>query len=195
MAITRRELLKVGGRSLAVLGATRMNRYGTMNALAQNSSGYRALVCIFLFGGNDGNNLIIPMESSAFQEYQTARRVLALEQGVLKTITTSAGATFGLHPQLTKLQQLFEQKKVAVVANVGMLVRPITRDQYLQHTVPVPANLYSHTDQQLQWQSSIASGSSSTGWGGRAACRTAHRAAHPTPSAICPSDESLPPRS
>jgi uncharacterized protein (DUF1501 family) len=135
-----------------------------------NSSSYRALVCIFLFGGNDSNNTIIPMDDTNFQAYTSIRGSLALTTAELtSTVYSTANAPYAFHGKLPELASLFSSKELAVVANVGSLVQPLTRAQYQAAQTPLPMNLFSHSDQQLQWQSSIAQGNSPTGWAGRVA--------------------------
>jgi uncharacterized protein (DUF1501 family) len=141
-----------------------------INALAEAAApaDYKALVCIFLFGGNDSNNMVVPVDGYA--SYAAARGVLAIPPDDLLPIgVPSHGATFGLHPSLARLQTLWQVGHVAVVANVGPLVAPITRAEYQAKTVPRPYQLFSHSDQQNVWQSAYASGPASTGWGGRLA--------------------------
>jgi uncharacterized protein (DUF1501 family) len=139
-------------------------------ALAQSSSNYKALVCVFLFGGNDANNTIIPMDDSTFTAYTSARAGLALTTAELtSTVYSTSGAPYAFHKSFPDLANLFSSKELAVVANVGSLVQPVTRAQYQAARTPVPMNLFSHADQQNQWQSSIAQGGSTTGWAGRVA--------------------------
>jgi uncharacterized protein (DUF1501 family) len=143
-----------------------------MNAMAQSPANYKALVCIFMFGGNDGNNTVVPIAtaSQGYQNYLNVRQGLALAQGSLLPISAQGGlSTYGLHPKLVEIQQLYLQKKVAVMANVGMLVKPTSRAQYLGQAVQVPQNLFSHSDQQDQWQTSFPNSFSPTGWAGRTA--------------------------
>jgi len=168
--ISRRGFIRLGCCSVATMTAmAAMNRFGLMSALAQSTSDYKALVCIFLFGGNDTNNVIVPLDSR-YAEYQQVRGALALPESSLLPITTSQNVPYGLHPQLPEIQSLYNNKVAAVVANVGILIQPTTRNQYTQSSVPVPTSLFSHADQQLEWQSSIANSlDASTGWGGRTA--------------------------
>ena len=168
--ISRRGFIRLGCCSAATLSAlATMNRFGLMSALAQSAPGYQALVCVFLYGGNDSNNLIVPLDSR-YAQYQQIRGQLALAESSLLPVTTSANVPYGFHPGLAELQQLYNNKVAAVVANVGILVQPTTRDQYTQSSVPLPISLYSHADQQIQWQSAIANtGQATTGWGGRTA--------------------------
>lgn len=151
---SRREFLNL---CAAIAGAASLNG---------QVGGYRALVCVFQFGGNDGNNLIVPMAGGAFEAYRQGRGPLALAQRELLPIEAQSTA-YGLHPRLTGLRELYRQRRVAFAANVGMLVRPVTREQFRQSAVAVPRNLFSHSDQVHQWQSSNPAGASPTGWAGR----------------------------
>jgi len=142
-------------------------------AMAQTTvTDYKALVCVFLQGGNDSNNLVIPTLTSEYQSYAAIRSpVLAIPQSAALPIfpSTSDGHTFGLHPACGGLQTLFGEKKLALLFNVGTLVYPITRSQYLSQGVAVPPQLFSHADQVTQWQTSIPDQPPTTGWGGRCA--------------------------
>jgi len=185
MAHTRREFIRRTCCTAAALGvASSFSRFGLINALAQATSEYRALVCIFLFGGNDSNNMIVSLDSNVTTGYPNYLKIrgaltsggLALDQGSLLPITLRTpqakygnSTLFGLHPRLTDFQRLFQSNKLAFLANVGTLSAPITRAQYLAKSVAVPANLFSHSDQQQEWQTSQASGFSPTGWAGRMA--------------------------
>ena len=150
----------------ALLGAATLG--GT--AAAQTASGYKALVCIFMLGGNDGHNTVVPMSTAAYNAYRTIRGGLALPDGntQLSTVTTPAGVPYGLNSGLNAIAPLWAQGKLAVVANVGMLARPITRAQYLDGSVRVPSNLFSHSDQIQQMQTADPNGGGH-GWGGRSA--------------------------
>ena len=165
---SRREFLR-GCRNLALTGgAAGFTRLGRVSALAQSASTYRSLVCIFLFGGNDNNNTVTPITGTAFTDYQTARGSLALPQAQLRAIAATGGRSFGLHPRLAGVHSLYGQNKAAVLLNVGMLVRPITKTE-LQNGGAAPRNLYSHSDQTAQWQAANPNGPAGTGWAGRAA--------------------------
>jgi len=145
-------------------------RFGLLNALAQ-SADYKALVCIFLNGGNDSGNMIIPYDD--YSTYAAARESSGLaipQSSLLRTgVVPSVGTEFGFHPSLTGLHDLWGQGKLAVVCNVGTLVEPTYRDSYRNRTVRVPLNLFSHSDQINQWQTSVSDSASPSGWGGRAA--------------------------
>lgn len=166
---TRRELIRVGLRSVSGLAAaSTLARFGEMNAFAAGPN-YKALVCIFLAGGNDGHNTVIPIATPAqnYNNYAALRPTLALPQNQLLPIAAKSGAeTYGLHPRLTELAALYTQKKAAILANTGMLVQPTDRNSYLAKA-PVPSQLFSHSDQTTAWQTASPSGIASTGWGGK----------------------------
>lgn len=139
---------------------------------AATQSDYKALVCLFLAGGNDANNLVVPYDATTYATYAAGRGALALPQAnllPLATRTPGGGRTYALHPALTELKAMFDQGKVAVLANVGTLVYPTTKAQYNARSVPLPPSLFSHNDQQVEWQSSVPDRGFSTGWGGRVA--------------------------
>ena len=169
---SRRDLLKACCGGLAFGLASRLGRF---EALAQGLStppDYKALVAVFLFGGNDGNNLVIPNDDAGYAAYARARPALALPRGSLLPIQPSSGGrAYGLHPALPRLQALFAAKQAAILANVGTLVRPVTRDEALAGGAELPANLLSHEDQQLQWQTAQLTHAQESGWGGLAAGR------------------------
>jgi len=171
MAFSRRDFLKrYCCTAAAGFAAASFNRFGLVNALAQSAQDYKALVCVFLFGGNDSNNMVVPLSSTGYASYQQIRSVLALPQGSLLPITPpSIGSPFGFHPQLPEMQALFNQQKLAVLANVGTLVRPTTRAQFQQRQVTLPQNLFSHEDQQAQMQTASLTADGQTGWAGRTA--------------------------
>lgn len=140
---------------------------------------FKALVCLFLAGGNDANNLIVPTDNTTYAAYAAGRGALALPQSSLLGISpkTTDGRTWGLHPALGTnpdgspggLKGLFDQGKMAVLANVGTLSYPLTKEQYTSRADLRPRQLFSHNDQQVEWQSSLADKVSDTGWGGRLA--------------------------
>jgi len=164
---TRRGFIRIGA---ATVGTAALRPFGLIPALAQSGPDYRALVCVFLFGGNDSNNSVIPMDDASYKAYQSLRAGLALTGGELTpTVTSVSGAPYAFHAKLAEVAGLFSSKELAIVANVGSLVEPLTRDQYQRSQAAIPSNLFSHSDQQLQWQTSMAQGNSSTGWAGRAA--------------------------
>jgi uncharacterized protein (DUF1501 family) len=137
-------------------------------AVAPAASDYKALVCVFLFGGNDGNNVIVPITGNAYDNYASIRKQIALPAASLLPIAAGA-ESYGLHASLKELQALYTQNQLAFVVNVGNLVQPLTRSQYTANSAPMPSNLFSHSDQQLEWQTALPSENGSTGWGGRLA--------------------------
>lgn len=166
------------GRACSAVGATGMlsalAQLRMIGALAADSAptDYKALVCLFLYGGNDSNNLLVPTDNTGYQLYATDRTVLALPQSSLLPIspkTYSDGRSWGLHPSLVEVQQLFGQGSLALLANTGTLVQPVTLAQYNAGTVALPPQLFSHANQQVQWQSSVPDQPFTTGWGGRLA--------------------------
>ena len=134
---------------------------------------YKALVCLFLQGGNDANNVVIPISEPDYANYVADRGIIAIQPKSsilpITPATYSDGIDYGLHPNLTGVHQLFNQNKLAILANVGTLAAPITKQEYLNGSVGVPTQLFSHSDQSVQWQSSIADQPFTTGWGGRVA--------------------------
>jgi len=142
-----------------------------LSAAPLDTTDYKALICLFLFGGNDANNVIIPHDASGYASYSAARGTLAIPQASLLPLTlqNGDGRDFGFHPNLVELQALFNQGKLGLVANVGTLVAPVTRAQYLAGGAAVPPQLFSHADQSVQWQTSVPGVISKTGWGGRMA--------------------------
>ena len=177
MHVTRREFLLQSCQACAgyALGAAAfaagLDRFALINAFAQGPS-YRALVCVFLAGGNDGNNTVVPLGTTDYQAYATARSGsgLVIPSGDLLRIAAPSAGEFGLHPSLAGIRNLWADGQAAIVCNVGPLVQPMTRASYLSGA-PRPYQLFSHSDQIAQWQSAVADRVSPTGWGGRAADR------------------------
>jgi len=165
--LSRRNFIRAGA---ATVGTLALRPFGLLPAMAQSAPNYRALVCVFLFGGNDSNNTVIPMDDASFQAYTSIRGSLALTSSELTpTVLSVSNAPYAFHGKLAEVASMFSSKELAVVANAGSLVQPLTRTQYQAAQAPIPLNLFSHADQQLQWQTSIAQGNSPTGWGGRVA--------------------------
>ncbi len=165
--LQRRRLLKlIGAAGASGLGLGALSH---LTAAAQSTGDYKALVYLFMVGGNDGNNLLVPLEPSLFGQYQRARSNLALPRESLLPISPSngAGVQYGLHPAMGGIQSLFGQGKAALLANIGTLAVPTSRAQWNARSVPLPDNLFSHSDQQLQWQSAIVDDAPRSGWGGR----------------------------
>jgi uncharacterized protein (DUF1501 family) len=173
MPHTRRDFIRLSCCSAATLSTLAgLGRFGMMSALAAGPTciDYKALVCIFLFGGNDSNNLIVPMDSR-YSTYQAARGNqslggLAIPQTSLQPI----GSAYGMHPSAKELAALYNSNNLALLANVGTLIKPFSsKTDYINRIVQAPDNLFSHSDQQDQWQTVQSSGVPTTGWAGRMA--------------------------
>ena len=131
-------------------------------------AGQRALVCVFLKGGNDAFNLVAPYLGSAYQTYAQSRQGLALPQEQLLPIEPLSAHAYDLafHPSCPELAQLFDSGRLALVSNVGPLVEPVSKSAYLTGSAKLPGQLFSHADQQRQWQQPSAAWSAPSGWGG-----------------------------
>jgi uncharacterized protein (DUF1501 family) len=171
---SRRQFLHTAS-ALSILGGATplaLNLAGIGAAAAQSAAeDYRALVCVFLFGGNDQTNTVIPFDAAEFNAYTAARPSIARAAAELTSLgaaTAQGGRSFALPNELAPLASLYGAGKLAVVANVGPLIVPTTKAQYQNASVPLPSKLFSHNDQQSVWQSSGAEGATS-GWGGRLA--------------------------
>ncbi len=164
---TRRGFVRI---SAGIAGSLALRPFGLIPGLAQSGPNYQALVCVFLFGGNDSNNMIVPMDAANYKAYQSIRSTLALATTDLTApVDSVSGAPYSFHAKLPEVASMFASKELAVVANVGPLVQPLTQAQYQAQNSPIPNNLFSHADQQQAWQTSIAQGHAGTGWAGRAA--------------------------
>src|SRR2546425_13235159 len=173
----RRDFIRLSCCSAATLSALAgLGRFGMMSALAAGPTctGYKAVVCIFLFGGNYSNNLIVPTDSR-FSLYNSARGNpsmggLALAPNSLLPVNSASPTSpmYGMHPAAPELQALYNSNNLALLTNVGTLIKPVSKTAYQQRT-GVPDNLFSHSDQQDQWQTVQLSGVPSTGWAGRMA--------------------------
>ncbi|MDR3389346.1 MAG: DUF1501 domain-containing protein [Rudaea sp.] len=139
---------------------------------------YKALICVFLYGGNDSFNTIVPISGAARTAYAATRPALALPVAGLNQLNAPTGSNagspgdnsvYGLHPTMPELATVFNAGHAAIVANTGTLVGPATQSQYQAGSVALPPQLYSHSDQQAYWQSSPPTNQPVTGWGGRIA--------------------------
>jgi uncharacterized protein (DUF1501 family) len=194
---TRRELLRRAAALSLAGGAAApfaLNLATLGSAAAQTAGGgYRALVCVFLYGGNDAYNTVLATDADSWRNYTAIRAqspesialvaagvpgdpaspggsparlggVLALPGGTLQ----NPGRSFALHPLLGRLSSLFASRRLAIVANVGPLLRPTTKADYRNNAVRKPTKLFSHNDQQSTWQA-LAPEGAAAGWGGRMA--------------------------
>lgn len=173
--INRREFIR--NSSAAAVAATIANTPGFAYSQVVGATApfddYRALVCVFLHGGNDSFNMLVPKSTAEYNAYLQSRQNLAIASGDLLPINplslTPGAEPFGLHPSMGAMQNLFETERAAFVANVGPLVEPTTRAAYQSQSVVLPSQLFSHNDQQSQWHSLKGAGTSKTGWAGRMA--------------------------
>jgi len=159
------------GLSGLVHGISNLRLMTAAMAQGGNTSGYKAIVNVFQFGGNDSNNMLIPTDGELRQDYDAKRGILALPVDGLREITPLGESRgFGLHPNCPEMAALFNSGRLAFISNVGTLAYPIAnRSDYLNKRVPVPPQLFSHSDQQVQWQSSVPDKAFTSGWGGRVA--------------------------
>jgi len=175
---SRRAFLRQAS-SLSVAGIAApwaLNLAALGEAAAATATNYKALVCVFLYGGNDYGNTLIPYDSASYTLYQAQRPTLAyarsaldataLNATVVPVDTSGLGRQYALAPELAPLLPIFNGGRMAALLNVGTLIQPTTKAQYLAKSVPLPPKLFSHNDQQSVWQSSAPEGATS-GWGGR----------------------------
>ncbi len=161
--------------------ASSIDTFGIVHALTpQAATDYKALVCVFLNGGNDGNNMLVSLDQydgpagSLVEGYANVRAAsgLAIAQANLLPVSPVSGGSYGFHPNMPEMQNLFNQGKLAVLCNNGPLVEPLTRTTYQNGTGKKPLQLFSHSDQVGLFQTAIANTVSQTGWGGRLADKT-----------------------
>ena len=149
-----------------------MNLAAIGEAAASTASDYKAIVCVFLFGGNDYANTVIPFDNANYALYQRLRPALATAQASLTgtvlnpTVPLAGGQQYALAPQMAPLIPIFDAGKMAVMLNVGPLIQATTKAQFTAGSVPLPPKLRSHNDQQSLWQAFAPEGAI-TGWGGR----------------------------
>jgi uncharacterized protein (DUF1501 family) len=171
---SRRAFLKQSA-ALGIVGAAgpfAMSLAAIGEAAAATASDYKALVCIFLFGGNDYANTVVPYDQPSWNQYSTLRGTIATARDMLTatrlapTAPLAGGIEYALAPPLSPLVPLFDAQRLAVVLNVGTLIQPTSKAAYQNRSVPLPPKLFSHNDQQSFWQASNPEGATS-GWGGR----------------------------
>jgi uncharacterized protein (DUF1501 family) len=192
---SRRLFLRQAGAMSALMGAgapVALNLAALGSAAAQTSGDYKAIVCLFLFGGNDAFNMVLPTDSSSWAAYTATRNqapdpIALLAPGTPGNAAAAAGSpvrlggvlplsvanpqgrSFALHPLMASVQGLFNiDRRVAILPNIGPLVRPTTKADYANSSFPKPLRLFSHNDQQNTWQA-LAPEGSTRGWGGRMA--------------------------
>jgi uncharacterized protein (DUF1501 family) len=171
---SRRAFLRRGAALSLAAGAApwALSLAAMGEAAAATASDYKALVCVFLYGGNDYANTLIPYDVLGYNSYNSFRSNIALDRTTLApTLLSPAvalpnGAQFALAPGLAPLVPIFNASQMAVVLNVGTMIQPTSKAQYTANSVPLPPKLFSHNDQQSFWQASSPEGATS-GWGGR----------------------------
>ncbi|MFY3002235.1 DUF1501 domain-containing protein, partial [Achromobacter xylosoxidans] len=176
MKADRREFLlracALGATHAAAPLALNLAALGAAAAQSAADGDYKALVCVFLYGGNDPFNTLVPFDAPAYRAYAAARSDIALPRDALQSTalrdkaSTADGAQFALAPSLAPLAPLFARGEMAAVLNVGPLVVPTSKADYIGARVPLPPKLFSHNDQQSYWQALAPEGASS-GWAGR----------------------------
>ncbi len=175
--IARRQFLRRSAAIAAVAGSPlAANLAAIGNAAAQTATDYKAMVCVFLFGGNDQGNTIVPISTADYNAYKAYRLSLSLTQSGVLPISPVAtdignyiGPQLGLHPALTGIKTLFDQGKCAILPNVATLVEPTTLARYNSGAAKLPSQLFSHSDQASAWQTGMPDAPSETGWLGRIA--------------------------
>ena len=166
-AARRRWLLHSGATLAGALGAGTLGNL-LLNAKPAYAADYKALVCIFLYGGNDGMNMIVPSDDARYNQYAGVRGGLAIPKA---SLTPLAGVSYGLHPAMAALGTAWTNGHLAPVFNVGPLAQPLTKAQYRAATANssiLPSSLFSHSDQQILWETGSSDSLTRTGWGGRA---------------------------
>lgn len=168
--INRREFLKYGALTLAASSLYLKPFSLLASAKRKTFSDYKALVCVFMEGGVDGFNMLLPKDGAYYNEYKNTRQNMAIAQKDILAITPDVATSFspGVHPELKGFKTLFENKKLSFIANVGNLIKPTTRAEYLNGTGTLPSQLYSHSNQQKQWQV-LDAAETMPGWAGRIA--------------------------
>jgi uncharacterized protein (DUF1501 family) len=192
MITNRREFLR---RSIASAlgGVATFSAFGNMQLMAAAANAgtggvfpdYKALVCVFLEGGNDAFNTIVPYDAAHYATYSASRPAMAIAQAAVQALSLSPlaaqgglpgglpsdGGNYGLHPSMPEMRALFNAPtpRLAIIANVGTLIGPLTQAQYNAGIVPRPPQLFSHDDQSNFWQTSRPDNATANGWGGRIA--------------------------
>lgn len=163
----------VGGTTFlsSLLNLKAMNAMSINNSSVATCTDYKALVCLFNSGGLDAFNMLLPRTTSEYNTYAATRSNLALPLNEIRAINAlnTQGRQFGVHPSMPKIQALFNSGDVAFISNIGALVAPITKEEFYNESVVAPLGLFSHSDQQMHWQTGFSHARAATGWGGRMA--------------------------
>jgi uncharacterized protein (DUF1501 family) len=176
--VSRRAFLKRGSALIAagVTAPLAINLAAISEASASTATDYKAIVCIFMYGGNDNYNMLVPFDTPSYNTYKSLRPNLAYTQSSLAATALSPRNVpidrngvqhqYALAPVMLPLKSVFDAERMAVMLNIGTLVQPTTKAQYNNRSVPLPPRLFSHNDQQSIWQALAPEGAPS-GWGGR----------------------------
>ncbi len=177
--ITRRAFLGQGACAglglaglLSTMGTLRLFNSTLSAQTLPPGDDYKALVCLFLYGGNDANNTLVPYDTAGHAAYTASRGILALPRSDLLRLPlpdSGDGREWALHPAMSRLAPAFADGKMAMLLNVGTLVAPVTQAEYKAGGAAIPPYLFSHNDQQVQWQTSVPDSIKRVGWGGRLA--------------------------
>ena len=166
--ISRRNFLKYSALTMVSSGLFVKPFSLLASSKRKTFTDYKALVCVFMEGGVDGFNLLIPKSGADYDNYNKTRQNMAISQNDILAITPNVATSFtpGVHPELSCFKTFFENKKLSFVANIGNLIKPTTRANYLDGTGTLPTQLFSHSNQQKQWQV-LDSEETKPGWAGR----------------------------
>lgn len=174
-AMSRRQMMKTMQGCAALTSASMLSQMLNLKltrsvmADVDQVGGYKAIVCMFLYGGIDSYHMLVPNDDQGYDDYAAARTNMALAREDLLPITASDGREFGLHPNLADMQELFNGGDLGFVGNIGALIEPTDLQSY-RNGISLPLGLFSHNDQQQHWQTSVPqSRSQITGWAGRMA--------------------------
>ncbi len=173
--MNRRKFLSLGAKTLTgaglALGASPWHTLAQAATGSFDTASYRALVCVYLDGGMDGFSMLVPVDTAGYAEYARSRTNLAVPQNQLTPLNTlnTAMAPVGLSSTLQGLLPLYDEGRLGFISNVGTLIEPTTKEQYVDQSVALPAQLFSHSDQSIQWQQLQGQLTGRDGWGARAA--------------------------
>ncbi|MEP7062298.1 MAG: DUF1501 domain-containing protein [Betaproteobacteria bacterium] len=171
MNIDRRRFLRNSGALTAAGMVGSLGTWGVQSAQAAGAD-FKALVGVFLFGGNDSNNMVVPTDATRWGDYAAVRNAASgighLQAQLLPVTDSTTGNSYGLHPNLDALKAIYDGNRMAIIANAGTLLTPLTLAQY-KAGLGRPSNLFSHSDQQVAWMGQVPNVIVRTGWGGRAA--------------------------
>lgn len=173
--VNRRDFIKNLGIASVGMGTAQnvITQLNTMLSSINNlhsiqTDDYKALVCVYLNGGADSFNMIVPTDDEAFNQYKITRSNLALEKNTLLDISPlNSNQKLGLHPSMGNIKRIFDDGNLCFINNIGTLIRPVTKVEVYNESVPLPLGLFSHSDQTSQWHTAVSSSREINGWAGR----------------------------